>query len=450
MKVTGTTKGRGFQGVVKRYGFGGGPNTHGNTKHRRPGSIGPGTDPSRVIKGKKMPGHYGAARHTQTHLRVEKVDAERNLIYIRGAVAGPDERDRRSSASRAERMAETQTNLNAAAYTALGTERDRVTLPEDAVRRHRQHAGDAPGGEGVPRQPAPGQRGDEDPRSYVVGGNQKPWKQKGTGRARQGSIRAPHWVGGGTVFGPQPRSYAQDVPRQVRALARKSALNARAREDAIFVDRPRSTSTRRRRSASSRCSTGSDVGGQEGADPHERREAERVPQRPQPAERARDAVQRRLDVPPPLVGRRARRRRRARARRSSRWPRPSRRSGSAGRDEEGASRPKRGEAEAARRAEEECVARQRRPAARKAAAKKTARKASRQDGGAQEGRAEEEGRRQEEGEVSDADHSSTIVVRPVITEKSSAAYQERDEYTFEVHPNATKPAIRRRSSSCSA
>jgi large subunit ribosomal protein L3 len=89
VKVTGTTKGRGFQGVVKRHGFGGGPNTHGNTKHRRPGSIGPGTDPSRVIKGKRMPGHYGAERHTQTHLRIEKVDAERNLLYIRGSVAGP-------------------------------------------------------------------------------------------------------------------------------------------------------------------------------------------------------------------------------------------------------------------------------------------------------------------------------------------------------------------------
>lgn len=89
VKVTGTTKGRGFQGVVKRYGIGGGPNTHGNTKHRRPGSVGPGTDPSRVIKGKKMPGHYGAERHTQIGLRVERVDAERNLIYVRGAVAGP-------------------------------------------------------------------------------------------------------------------------------------------------------------------------------------------------------------------------------------------------------------------------------------------------------------------------------------------------------------------------
>ena len=89
VKVTGTSKGRGFQGIVKRHGAGGGPNTHGNTKHRRPGSVGPGTDPSRVIKGKRMPGHYGAKRHTQTNLRVEKVDAERHLIYLRGAVAGP-------------------------------------------------------------------------------------------------------------------------------------------------------------------------------------------------------------------------------------------------------------------------------------------------------------------------------------------------------------------------
>jgi large subunit ribosomal protein L3 len=89
VKVTGTSKGRGFQGVVHRYGFHGGPNTHGNTKHRQPGSVGPGTDPSRVIKGKKMPGHMGDRRHTTIRLRVEKIDAERNLIYIRGAVAGP-------------------------------------------------------------------------------------------------------------------------------------------------------------------------------------------------------------------------------------------------------------------------------------------------------------------------------------------------------------------------
>jgi large subunit ribosomal protein L3 len=89
VKVTGTSKGRGFQGVVKRHGFGGGPATHGNTRYRKPGSIGPGTDPSRVLKGKRLPGHHGAARHTETGLRVVKVDVENSLLFVRGAVPGP-------------------------------------------------------------------------------------------------------------------------------------------------------------------------------------------------------------------------------------------------------------------------------------------------------------------------------------------------------------------------
>jgi large subunit ribosomal protein L4 len=74
-------------------------------------------------------------------------------------------------------------------------------------------------------------------RGKVVGGNQKPWKQKGTGRARQGSTRAPHWPGGGTVFGPTPRDYTQRVQKKVRTLGKKSALNVRAREnDLLIVD----------------------------------------------------------------------------------------------------------------------------------------------------------------------------------------------------------------------
>ncbi len=72
-------------------------------------------------------------------------------------------------------------------------------------------------------------------RSFVSGGNQKPWRQKGTGRARQGSTRAPHWRGGGTVFGPHPRDYRTEIPRKVKQLARRSALNARAREGALHV-----------------------------------------------------------------------------------------------------------------------------------------------------------------------------------------------------------------------
>ena len=90
VKVTGVTKGRGFQGVMKRHGFAGGRASHGATRiHRAPGSIGAGTNPSRVIKGKRMPGHMGDEQQTVRNLLVAKVDAERNLLYVRGAVPGP-------------------------------------------------------------------------------------------------------------------------------------------------------------------------------------------------------------------------------------------------------------------------------------------------------------------------------------------------------------------------
>jgi len=130
-------------------------------------------------------------------------------------------------------MAET-TTMNAAAYTAKGTAREKVELPGDlfdgTVNMPVMH-------QAVKAYLANQRQGNAatKTRGFVVGGNQKPWKQKGTGRARQGSTRAPNWVGGGTVFGPRPRSYAEYVPKKVRALARKSALNARAREDAIIV-----------------------------------------------------------------------------------------------------------------------------------------------------------------------------------------------------------------------
>ena len=132
-------------------------------------------------------------------------------------------------------MAETtNSTIKAAAYTAGGTERERVDLPADLF-------------DGTINMPVMHQAvkaflsnqrlglAYTKTRGLVTGGNQKPWKQKGTGRARQGSRRAPHFVGGGTVFGPTGRKYVQTVPRQIRALARKSALNARAREDALMV-----------------------------------------------------------------------------------------------------------------------------------------------------------------------------------------------------------------------
>ena len=87
--VIGTSKGKGFQGVVKRYGFRGGPKTHGQSDRlRAPGSIGATTTPGRVFKGKKMPGRMGFERVTVQNLRVEYVDTDRNLLGVRGAIPG--------------------------------------------------------------------------------------------------------------------------------------------------------------------------------------------------------------------------------------------------------------------------------------------------------------------------------------------------------------------------
>src|ERR1700675_3088330 len=130
-------------------------------------------------------------------------------------------------------MADTNT-MNAASYAADGTARDSVALPADlfdgTVNMPVMH-------QAVKAYLANQRQGNASTktRGFVIGGNQKPWKQKGTGRARQGSTRAPQWVGGGTVFGPHPRKYTETVTRQARALARKSALNARAREGALYV-----------------------------------------------------------------------------------------------------------------------------------------------------------------------------------------------------------------------
>ena len=86
--VVGTSKGKGFQGVIKRHGFGGGKDTHGSMHHRAPGSIGSSAYPSRVFPGMRAPGRMGGDRITTKNLLIVKVDAEKNLIYVRGAVPG--------------------------------------------------------------------------------------------------------------------------------------------------------------------------------------------------------------------------------------------------------------------------------------------------------------------------------------------------------------------------
>src|SRR5881396_1779639 len=130
-------------------------------------------------------------------------------------------------------MAE-NTTFQAAAYTAQGAERESVTLPatvfDGTVNMPVMH-------QAVKAYLANQRQGNASTkiRKYVVGGNQKPWKQKGTGRARQGSIRAPQWVGGGKPFGPKPRSYEQDLPRAMRREALRAAVAARIADGGLAV-----------------------------------------------------------------------------------------------------------------------------------------------------------------------------------------------------------------------
>jgi large subunit ribosomal protein L3 len=86
--VQGVSKGKGYQGVMKRHNFGGGANTHGSMFHRAPGGIGASSDPSRVIKGLRLPGHMGSATTTAQKLKVVDLDAEKNLLLVRGSVPG--------------------------------------------------------------------------------------------------------------------------------------------------------------------------------------------------------------------------------------------------------------------------------------------------------------------------------------------------------------------------
>src|SRR5206468_9396017 len=124
--------------------------------------------------------------------------------------------------------------IEAPHYSATGTKKKAVVLPallfDGTVNEHALHRA-------VVTLLANQRQGTHDTktRRWVMGGNQKPWRQKGPGRARQGSTRAPHWRHGGIAHGPHPRSYRLGIPKKMRQLAKKSALNARAREGSLVI-----------------------------------------------------------------------------------------------------------------------------------------------------------------------------------------------------------------------
>ena len=273
--VTGTTIGKGFAGGMKRWNFGGLRATHGvSVSHRSLGSTGNRQDPGKTFANKKMAGHLGAERVTTQNLKIVSVDEDRGLILVKGAVPGseggwvlvrdavkrkapeglpfpaalrskPDAAPAadgprgpcRRSRRRADGVNEMKTTVKNLKNEEVGEiELDEavfgVPLRTDLLARM------------VNYQLAKRRSGNHKTKgvSEISGTTKKPHRQKGTGRARQGSLRSPQFRGGAAIFGPVVRSHAHDLNKKVRKLALKTALSTKLAEgklvvlDAVAVD----------------------------------------------------------------------------------------------------------------------------------------------------------------------------------------------------------------------
>jgi hypothetical protein len=224
--------GKGFAGAIKRHNFRSQDATHGNSlSHRAPGSIGQNQTPGRVFKGKKMAGHMGNVERTIQNLEVVRVDADRNLLLVKGAVRVhgrmcPDSsRCQGTQKTRLRRKGDElmELTLHKTSGTGkYGSLRAAVFGPPVLTRRwciRLLTAYMAGGRAGTKAQKN---------RSEVSGGGRKPWRQKGTGRARAGTIRSPLWRSGGKTFAAKPRDYTQKVNKKMYRGAMRSILRAGA------------------------------------------------------------------------------------------------------------------------------------------------------------------------------------------------------------------------------
>ena len=259
--VIGVSRGKGFQGVMKRHNFRGGAATHGSMFHRAPGSIGASSFPSRVVKGMRAAGRMGGDRVTTRNLKVVAVDAENNLLIVHGAVPGAPGSYVvvRKAIAREARAAEAGREAGQDGREEAGEEVAPVSwqletcdMKINIVNANNETVGDLElndelfGGRvktrpdlgvggAAERGGAPRHARDQDPRAWSAARGKKPWRQKGTGRARVGEIRNPLWRKGGTVFGPQPRSYEFDLPKKVRRGALRAALAQKMQDGALVV-----------------------------------------------------------------------------------------------------------------------------------------------------------------------------------------------------------------------
>jgi large subunit ribosomal protein L3 len=218
--IRGVTKGRGFSGGIRRHHFRGQDTTHGNSlSHRAPGSIGQCQTPGRVFKGKRMAGQLGAVSRSQQNLRVLRVDVERNLLIVKGSIpgsAGAEVVIRPAVKARANRgliMELSQVGGNGQ------IEVDDQVFAADYNSELVHQVVTAYLAEG--RAGTKGFKG----RSDVAGSGSKPYRQKGTGRARAGSVKSPIWRGGGKTFAPKPTATSRKVNKKMYRGAMRSILS---------------------------------------------------------------------------------------------------------------------------------------------------------------------------------------------------------------------------------
>ena len=217
--VSGISKGKGFAGVIKRHHFRGGAATHGSMFHRAPGSIGGSSFPSRVFPGMRAAGRMGGDRVTLRNLTVVEIDAENNLMLVEGAVPGATgsyivvrkaKVGTRSKTNSSQRKADKPVGKNSMEINVINMKNEPVEKLEmpDSIASADPNKSLFMKWFGSIR--ASGSQGTAatKTRGLVSGSGRKLWRQKGTGRARIGSIRSPLWRHGGTVFGPQPRDYS--------------------------------------------------------------------------------------------------------------------------------------------------------------------------------------------------------------------------------------------------
>ena len=233
LDVTGVSKGKGTAGVMKRHGFHGLRASHGvHRKHRSPGSIGGCATPGRVFKGLQdgrpdgcRPGH-GAEPDRARRRRRARPDLDQGRY--------PGQQGWPGRAAQRLRRRESPSDHHRPAHLAEGTTDGTVELPAELF--------DVTANiplihQVVVAQLAAARQGTHSTktRGDVRGGGKKPYRQKGTGRARQGSIRAPQYAGGGIAHGPHPHGYAQRTPKKMIAAALRGALSDRARDGRIHV-----------------------------------------------------------------------------------------------------------------------------------------------------------------------------------------------------------------------